>query len=153
MALTKAALFVAVLTFGAAAAGPSIFQVRLVTETPAGDTEQMACRSVDGQTVSLSVRKSALLDQSAVESAVVTRDGRDRPQIDILLTPQGSARFAEATSQMSDRQIAIVIDGAVWSDPVITAPLTVKVLPVRGDFTEQQAIDLAAKINAAVRRR
>jgi preprotein translocase subunit SecD len=54
---------------------------------------------------------------------------------------------------MPDQEIAIVIDGTVWAQPFIQAPLQLQILPVRGNFTDQQAADLVAKINAAARKR
>jgi preprotein translocase subunit SecD len=154
MAPRKPAILAVWFTFAAMAAGPAIFQVRLVRNAPSSETEEMTCKSIDGQTETLAVQKTALLDLTSVESAAVTRDGRDKPQIDIWLTPQGAARFAEETSQIVvDQQIAIVIDGTVWADPMIRAPLNLHFLPVRGDFTEKQAGELAARINAAVRKK
>jgi preprotein translocase subunit SecD len=99
------------------------------------------------------VGDSVLLDDGDVASATVIRDGRNQPQIDISLTPRGSQHLASATSGMPDQEIAIVIDGTVWAQPAIQAPLEWRIIPVRGNFTDQQAADLVAKINAAARRR
>ena len=96
---------------------------------------------------------SVLLSDGDVASATVTRDGRNQPQIDIALTARGSERLASATNGMPDQKIAIVIDGTVWAQPLIQAPLQLQILPVRGNFTDQQAADLVAKINAAARKR
>jgi preprotein translocase subunit SecD len=96
---------------------------------------------------------SVLLDDGDVVSAAVIRDGRNQPQIDVKLTPGGSQHLASATSGLPDQEIAIVIDGIVWAQPLIQAPLEFQILPIRGNFTDRQAADLVAKINAAARRR
>ena len=101
----------------------------------------------------LRVNDSVLLDDTDVASAVIIRDGRNQPQIDITLTKRGSAHLAAATSGMADQQVDIVIDGIVRAQPTVDAPLAITIIPVRGSFSEQQAAEMVAKINAAVRRR
>lgn len=101
----------------------------------------------------LRVNDSVLLDDTDVAAAAVIRDGRNQPQIDIALTPRGSAHLAAATSGMTEQQVAIVIDGTVCAQPTVDAPLELTIIPVRGSFSEAQAAEMVAKINAAVRRR
>jgi preprotein translocase subunit SecD len=96
---------------------------------------------------------SVLLNDGDVALATVIRDGRNQPQIDITLTQRGSQHLASITSGMPDQEIAIAIDGVVWAQPLIQAPLELRIFPVRGNFTDQQAADLVAKINAAARKR
>jgi preprotein translocase subunit SecD len=136
------------------AAQVSIFQVRMVQDAPSADSEQLAYRSVDGQNITLAVQKTVLLDQSAVQSAVVAKDSSTgRPIVRVLLTPQGRARFAEITGQSIHKRVAVVVDGKLVEAPIVQAQLTTTFIPVLGEFTEQQASHLAARINAALGKR
>ena len=136
-----------------AAGKPALFQIRRVENAPAADLEQMPYTSPDGQTLMLSVQKSAVLGIADVESASVAAGnapGGD-PEIRVWLTPQGRERFAEVTAQSVQQRVAVVIDGKVYAAPVIQARLTVQYLPVQVHVTDQRARELAAKINAAVK--
>lgn len=129
-----------------------IFQIRLVREAAAGDTEQMSYQSRDGQTLQFQVKKKPLLDQTAVVSASVASDTTGHPEVRVALTPKGRKRLAKITRQNIHNRIAVVIDGVLYDAPVIQAEISTDWLPVLDNFTEQQAAELAAKINAAVKK-
>lgn len=126
----------------------------MVQDAPSADTEQLSYRMIDGQAINLPVQKNVLLDQSAVVSAIVGRDSTTgRPQVRVMLTPQGQARFAEITSQSVHKRVAVVVDGKVVEAPIIQSELNTTFIPVQGDFSETQANQMAARINAAIGRR
>lgn len=130
-----------------------MFQVRRVESAPAADLEQMPYTSPDGQKLMLSVRKSAVIGIADVESASVapgTAPGSD-VEIRIWLKPQGRERFTEVTAQSVHQRFAVVIDGKVYAAPVIQARIEGAYLPVQVHMTGDQARELAAKINAAVK--
>ena len=157
MRLPKCTLLLLLVSFhtleALAAAKPAIFQVRRVESAPAADLEQMPYTSPDGQTLMLSVQKSAVLGIADVESASVapgTAPGAAL-EIRIWLNPQGRERFTEVSAQSAHQRFAVVIDGKVYAAPVIQARVTGAYLPVEVHLTDQQARELAAKINAAVK--
>ena len=66
---------------------------------------------------------------------------------------EGRKRFAEITKQNIHKRLAIVIDGTLYAAPIIQAEIATGSLPIQDDFTEEQATELAGKINAAVKAR
>jgi len=137
-----------------AAGGASIFELRLVLDTPSADSEQMAFTSPDGQTMVLNVQKMPLLDQSDVQSATAAQDSdTGQPRIQIMFNPQGEERLAEVSRRNLHKRIAVVIDGKLWEAPIIQAELTGGAVPIQGAFTQQQANELAGKINAEAGRK
>ena len=157
MRLTKFSLLLLLVSFdtpGVGAAGKAAaFQVRRVESAPAADLEQMPYTGPDGQTLMLSLQKSAVLGIADVESASVAAPaapGGD-PEIRVWLTTEGRARFAEVSAQSIRQRVAVIIDGKVYAAPIVQARLAVAYLPVSVHVTEQRARELAAKINAAVK--
>jgi|SRR5208282_958304 preprotein translocase subunit SecD len=147
----------AVVAMAADSAKPAVFQMRLVVETPSADSEQLICQSTNKDTGQVSVeklevQKKVLLDQTAVKSAVASTNWHGYSQIDFSLTPDGTARFAEITGQNIGKRLAIVIDGQLITAPTIQSAITGGKGQITGNFTEQEAKDLAAKINKAIAR-
>lgn len=152
MQLTKLVLLTSSIALAAGAAESSIFQIRLALDASTADSEQMKYKTKDGQTMTLHVQKTPLLDLTAVESAAVDNDTPTRELgIRITFTAQGRQRFAEVTKQIIHKRIAIVIDGKVYSAPIIQAEISADSVPITGDSTERQETQLAEKINAAIR--
>ncbi len=139
----------------AASAKPSVFQMRLVVDNPSADSEQLILRKTNQETGQvttemLNVGKKVLLDQTALKSVVASKSRQDYWQVDFSLTPDGTERFAAITGQNIGRRLAIVIDGQLITAPVIQSPITGGKGQITGNFTEQEAKDLAAKINKAI---
>jgi preprotein translocase subunit SecD len=128
---------------------PSIFEIRPVLDAPSADSEQLEMTSADGQAMVLNVQRVPLLDESYVQSAAAAQDSETgQVRIQIMLTPQGQKRLAEVTRQNLHRRIAVVVDGKLCEAPMIQAEITGGAVPIRGDFTQPQASELAARINA-----
>lgn len=129
-----------------------LFQLRLVTEKPGPNSEQMTIvRTADDHVASevLNVEKTVLLDQSALKSATVEKDALGHSVIDIAFTKAGTEKFAEVTRQNVGSRIGIVIDGRLCEAPVVRDPITGGKASISGSFTAAEAKDLAAKLNAA----
>ena len=139
-------------------AGASVFQVRLVVQGPADDAERMTLVQPGrdpGQTQEevLHVKKEVLLDGSAVKAAsVMAGPASFGPTIVIDFTDDGRKRFAEITRQNIDKRLALIIDGRVCAAPVVRTEISGGAALISGSFSEQEAKDLAAKINKAVAR-
>ena len=69
-------------------------------------------------------------------------------QISFDLTKEGSGVFADVTTQLVGKQLAIVLDSEVISAPTVESPITNGTGVITGSFTEQRAKDLATVLNA-----
>ncbi len=65
------------------------------------------------------------------------------PIVNFRFDGEGARRFADATTQFVGRQMAIVLDGEVLSAPVIREPIVGGAGQISGNFTVQEASDLA----------
>jgi preprotein translocase subunit SecD len=137
-----------------AADNPSMFQIRRVAAGPGDAAEQLAFTSPDGQNTTLPVQREPFLDLSDVESATVVPKSvtEGDPQVRVWLTQHGRQRLEELTGQSLHQRIAVVIEGKVWSAPVIQAKLTGPYIPIQAHITDQEAQELAARINVAVKK-
>jgi preprotein translocase subunit SecD len=102
----------------------------------------------------LIVAKSALLEDWDVKEAKAGRNPMaDAPQIAITLTEQGRKAFAEVTRTNLNRRLAILIDGKPLLAPVIRSEIPNGQVILTGNFSEKEAVELAARLNRAVRQR
>ena len=69
-------------------------------------------------------------------------------EISFDLTKDGSGVFADVTTQLQGKQLAIVLDNEVISAPTIQSPITNGSGVITGSFTKQRAEDLATVLNA-----
>jgi preprotein translocase subunit SecD len=152
---TLAVCLATMVAMAAGSATPSVFQMRLVADNPSADSEQLVLRKTDRATgrvasETLNVGKRVLLNQTSLKSAVALKGWQDQWMVDFSLTPDGTKQFAEITGQNIGKRLAIVIDGQLITAPVIRSPITGGKGQITGNFTEQEAKDLAAKINKAI---
>jgi preprotein translocase subunit SecD len=134
---------------------PPVFQMRLVLDSPTADSEQMTMTRTDttGKTTKevLQVPRTSLLDHKEVRSASVQKNAQTgAPEIQVTFTDQGAKRFAQVTRENIDKRLAIVVDGKVFSAPFIKAEIPGGHAVISGNFSEQEATQLATKINDAV---
>lgn len=137
-----------------AAGSKPAFQIRLVAEASAEDTERMFFEAPMGEV--LHVRKDVLLDHTAIASASVEkveiRPGAPEVYLSILFTEAGSKRLAEVTREHLNERIACIVDGVVLMAPVIVTPIHEGKVMISGKHSEQEFAALAARINAASKR-
>lgn len=67
--------------------------------------------------------------------------------VSVTFNDEGSRRFAEVTRANVGRAMAIVLDGAVISDPVIRDEITGGTAQISGGFTPEEAKALARDLN------
>ena len=86
----------------------------------------------------ISEARAAFLDPVSVSPG-------DTPgwRIAFELNSEGSDRFAEITEELTNRQLAIVLDRRVESAPTVNQAITGGSGEITGDFTEAEARDLA----------
>ncbi len=89
------------------------------------------------------VKKRAELDGSYVQRAYVQFDNIGRPNVALSFSPSGAAIFGRITTANVGHQLAIVLDNELYSAPVINEPITGGNCQITGDFTLQQAQELA----------
>jgi preprotein translocase subunit SecD len=146
-----AGCFVTAAAMAADIAAAPMFQMRLVAETPSATSEQMVQISKSNDhTVNetLNVEKAVLVDQTALKSASVSKDSLGRPIVDITFTKKGAEQFARVTQENLHKRLAIIIDGHLTSAPTIQSPITGGKAQISGNFSKEEANDLANRINA-----
>jgi len=68
--------------------------------------------------------------------------------VDFQLTKAGTSKFAQVTTALNQKQLAIILDRDVISAPTIQEPITGGSGQITGNFNEQRARDLATVLNA-----
>jgi SecD/SecF fusion protein len=86
----------------------------------------------------------AKLEGEGVEDSRADYDEHGRPAIKMTMTPTGSRIWAKMTTDNVNRFIAIVLDDIVYSAPVVNGPIEGGNSEISGNFTVQQAQDLAS---------
>jgi preprotein translocase subunit SecD len=130
---------------------PAPFQVQIVLNEPSDDAEAMTNNAGSAREETLYVQKTPLLDQTAISSATVATDtSTGAPHIDVEFSEVGRELFAAITKENINKRLAIVLDGHLYSAPVIKTEISGGKAQITGSFTEQEARELAAKINDAI---
>jgi len=132
-----------------------IFQMRLVAEGQSATAEPMSMVSKwndTTNTVTVFVEKAVLIDQKALKSAKVVKDSFGHSLIEITFTKKGAEDFATVTQQQLHKTLAIVIDGHLASTPRIQTPITSGKAQITGNFSQEEATDLANRINAVAKK-
>ena len=137
------------------ASSPAPFRLHLVVDNADENTEPMTrdYTTSDGRAVQekLRVQRAPLMDHTAISSASVSSYSLSgAPQIEIRLTDQGREQLAKITRENVGKRIAFTLDGKLYSAPVIQGENPSGRFQIVGAFTEEQARELAAKINAAL---
>lgn len=83
---------------------------------------------------------------SALKDVQVTVDQVGKPQVAFELTSEGSKKFAEYTSNNVGKYLAIVLDKRIISVPVINSPITQGNGVIQGQFTSEEANQLAVQL-------
>lgn len=89
------------------------------------------------------VRKRAEMTGSGIRSAMVTRGNMGEPEINFNLDSQGAERFAEITRENVNRRLAIILDGELYSAPVIRTAIETGSGSITGKFDDREAFELA----------
>lgn len=74
--------------------------------------------------------------------------GAKGPQVNMQMTLEGSQKWARLTRDNKDRSIAIVLDGVVYSAPNVEDEITGGNSRISGNFTMEEAKDLANVLNS-----
>ena len=127
---------------------PLPFQLQLVLDEPGESSEPMT-NNASGEI--MHVQKTPLLDYTAIRAVIVTTNtASGAPQIDVEFSEVGKELFAAITKENINKRLAIVLDGHLYSAPVIRSEIAGGKAQISGAFTEKEAQELAAKISDAI---
>ncbi len=93
------------------------------------------------------MRKEAIITGRDLKSARVGVDESNRPQINFSLNALATDKFSRETQRNIGRQLAIVLDGTVYSAPTIQSRLGSD-NRITGRFSTQEADELAKILKA-----
>ena len=100
------------------------------------DSEPIVSNPSDANGENLYVRKTPLLDYTALKTAAVTRNtSSGAPEIDVEFNDIGSELFAAVTAANLNRRLAIVLDGHLYSAPVIRSQIAGGKTRITGNFS------------------
>lgn len=103
----------------------------------------------DDNGMPLLVNRTPVVTGSDIATANQGRDPDDNsPAVDFRLSGGGAERFGRTTANNRGEVFAIVLDGRVMSAPRINEPIWGGNVQITGQFTMQEAQDLAAIIEA-----
>ncbi len=94
-------------------------------------------------TESVLVKKRPEMTGSAIKSAMVVRGNLGEPEIHFTLDGPGAERFGEITRDNLHQRLAIVLDGDLYSAPVIQSPIETGSGQITGQFDQKEAFELA----------
>ena len=89
------------------------------------------------------VKKRPEMTGSSVKSAMVVRGNLGEPEIDFTLNDEGATRFGEITRENVGHRLAILLDGELYSAPVIKSPIETGRGQITGQFDQKEAFELA----------
>ena len=90
----------------------------------------------------------ALLAGDAITDARQSFDRQGRPAVSIRMNSRGGAAWRAATAKNIGKQIAITLDGRVYSAPVVSTEIPDGNSEITGNFTIEEAKDLANILKA-----
>ena len=133
---------------------PAPFQLQLVLDEPGDDAETVTNLTGGNISETLYVQKAPLLDYNSIASAVVrTNEVTGSAEIEVEFSDQGREQFAKVTKENINKRLAIVLGGQVYSAPVIRSEIAGGKAQITGKFSQEEAEELAARINEAIKAR
>ena len=91
---------------------------------------------------------TAPLSGEVVSDARQDYDQGGRPEVSVGMNPTGARKWAKMTGANIGRQVAIVLDDYVYSDPVVQSEITGGNTSISGSFSIEEAQDLAQVLKA-----
>jgi preprotein translocase subunit SecD len=90
----------------------------------------------------------AMTGEAVTNASVEFSQTNNRWEVSVTFSPAGKQQFAQITSENVGRQLAIILDGVVQSDPVIEEPITGGQASISGTFTTDEARQLKVVLKA-----
>ncbi|GJE26717.1 protein translocase subunit SecD [Methylobacterium organophilum] len=122
-------------------------EFRMLADSPSGDVDLLPSKDEKGAKVP--VERRVMADGGDLTDAQPAFDQQSHePMVSFKFNLRGAQRFGQATSENVGRRMAIVLDNEVVSAPVIRSAITGGSGQITGNFTVQQANDLAVLLRA-----
>ncbi|MFH1459173.1 MAG: protein translocase subunit SecD [Candidatus Omnitrophota bacterium] len=97
----------------------------------------------DEEEEALLLEKTSVMTGESLADAILSRDNYGRPSVKLEFTSKGSNMFSNITGANVNRRLAIVLDGEVYSAPVIRERISGGNAEITGNFSNERAKDLA----------
>ena len=94
------------------------------------------------------LREIPILDGSMLSDATVGFDENNQPVINFVLNGQGAKIFGDFSGKSVGKRMAVVLDGKVYSAPVIRERIGGGRGQISGSFTLQEATDVAIALRS-----
>jgi len=88
------------------------------------------------------------LTGEVVSDARQDYDQTGRPEVSMSMNPTGARKWAKMTAANIGKQVAVVLDDVVYSDPVVQGEIAGGNTQISGSFTIDEAQDLASVLKA-----
>ena len=121
----------------------------LLQKSKAKRGEQAGVESIERLLVSKRAVRG--LNGSFIERARVSRNNMGEPEIEFELNSKGAAIFADVTRENIGKRLAIVLDGELYSAPVIQGEIPGGRGQITGNFDDKEAIELAQVLQNPLR--
>ena len=90
----------------------------------------------------------APLTGEVVSDARMDYDQGGRPEVSMSMNPSGSKKWQRMTAANIGKQVAVVLDDVVYSDPVVQSEISGGNTQISGSFSIEEAQDLAQVLKA-----
>jgi len=94
------------------------------------------------------VKRTVMTGETITDARVQIDSQYNEPYVSVAFDERGARQFAELTTRNVKKRLAIVLDGKVQSAPVIQEPITRGEARISGDFTMEEARDLAVVLRS-----
>jgi preprotein translocase subunit SecD len=121
-------------------------EFRLVPKGSDSTSSTITVKDQQGQPYT--VEDPALMTGDGVDDARVEFDQNGQVEVSLRMTSAGADDFARITSENVGRQLAIVLDGVVYSAPVIRSAISGGQASISGSFTTEEARRLKIVLKA-----
>ena len=91
---------------------------------------------------------AAPISGEVVSDARQDYDQTGRPEVSMSMNPTGARKWGKMTGANIGKQVAVVLDDVVYSDPVVQSEITGGNTSISGNFTIDEAQDLAQVLKA-----
>ena len=113
---------------------------RLVNESSDFGTDELI--SEDGELIKIS-KRIIMSGENLIDAQPNIQNQNNEPTVSFKLDRLGAQKFGRATTDNVGKRLAIVLDGKIISAPSINEPITSGNGIISGNFTFQEATDLA----------
>ncbi|MBO8141436.1 MAG: protein translocase subunit SecD [Firmicutes bacterium] len=123
---------------------------RIVVELPGVSDHQQAVEVI-GRTAVLEIQDPmgrTVLTGADLREARLGLDQYGRPAVDVVFTSEGAARLAQLTTLYVGQPIPHLLDGELLVAPVVQGPITSGEAQITGNFTHEEARNLAILLQA-----